>query len=413
VHLLLVTTCFPYDGIHEFLDDEIWHLAEHFETITVAPLGPSGNLMSRLPANVIVDDRLGRIGRLKGTTESAFDKFRRNVFPATRRVRVRSGLTIREFRNSKHRLRLLKQWVLGRSQINRVRSWARTIQSPDMIYTFWLGPPTVGLKLAFRGTPIVSRVHRGDLYPDTYGWSVIPFQNEAIRSAILVAAVSEQGREHLASHFESVDTKVVVRRLGIRDIRRTDTESRPPESSCGATRLVSCSSLSPVKRVDLIMDVVAELGDRGVTVEWTHLGGGENLEELKKRGFNLPANVTIFLPGQLSPALCRSKLAGGEFDVFINLSSSEGAPVSLMEAQCLGLPVVATDVGGSQEVAPPSLNEIVELDASVSEIADAVVRARNLPDELRRERVLHWVNNYSAEVNYGAWARELASLAFR
>ena len=37
-------------------------------------------------------------------------------------------------------------------------------------------------------------------------------------------------------------------------------------------------------------------------------------------------------------------------DVFVNVSSSEGLPVSIMEAFSFGVPVVATKVGGIPEI---------------------------------------------------------------
>lgn len=37
-------------------------------------------------------------------------------------------------------------------------------------------------------------------------------------------------------------------------------------------------------------------------------------------------------------------------DVFINLSTNEGVPVSIMEAISFDIPIVATDVGGTSEI---------------------------------------------------------------
>ena len=95
----------------------------------------------------------------------------------------------------------------------------------------------------------------------------------------------------------------------------------------------------------------------------------------------------------------------------MNLSLSEGAPVSLMEAQCVGLPVVATAVGGSPEVAPAELNELVSPDDSVGEIAEAVRRALDRPPDEAQARRDHWARQYDAGLIYPRWAEELAGIA--
>ena len=42
-------------------------------------------------------------------------------------------------------------------------------------------------------------------------------------------------------------------------------------------------------------------------------------------------------------------IKNNHFDVFINLSKFEGLPVSIIEAISFGVPVFATDAGGSRE----------------------------------------------------------------
>ena len=46
--------------------------------------------------------------------------------------------------------------------------------------------------------------------------------------------------------------------------------------------------------------------------------------------------------------------------MFINLSSSEGIPVSIMEAQSFGIPVIATNVGGSGEIVVSETGVLVD-----------------------------------------------------
>ena len=104
------------------------------------------------------------------------------------------------------------------------------------------------------------------------------------------------------------------------------------------------------------------------------------------------------------------ELRSGNHDVFINLSRSEGAPVSLMEAQCVGMPVVATGVGGTPEVAPAQFNELVSPDDGISTLAQAILRAYARPPAEGAARRNHWARNYRADDVYPAWAQELREL---
>jgi glycosyltransferase involved in cell wall biosynthesis len=62
----------------------------------------------------------------------------------------------------------------------------------------------------------------------------------------------------------------------------------------------------------------------------------------------------IEITGSLPPDAARAALA--EASVFCMTSSSEGAPLALLEAMALGIPCVATAVGGIPEIIPPQGN---------------------------------------------------------
>lgn len=53
--------------------------------------------------------------------------------------------------------------------------------------------------------------------------------------------------------------------------------------------------------------------------------------------------LTVLLGNQLVYDFYRNN----DVDVFVNLSESEGIPVSIIETISFGVPVVATDVGGN------------------------------------------------------------------
>jgi glycosyltransferase involved in cell wall biosynthesis len=67
----------------------------------------------------------------------------------------------------------------------------------------------------------------------------------------------------------------------------------------------------------------------------------------------------------------------------VNLSSSEGVPLSIMEALAMGVPVVATAAGGTGEMVDDSVGALlpVEVDAAI-----AAAAIRRVVDEGARLR---------------------------
>ena len=409
MELLVLTNSWPLSDRHEFLDTEIVHLAGRFERVVVAPLRPRTTRTPQLPDGVEVDrtlaDNLVRT-RLNPARPS------RLVTAAVRsvsRAAVGSGLRGADLLRDGTDPRWLAQFLLRRADSASVALWARSRpRLPDLAYTLWLGPATAGLRHAWPELPLVSRVHGGDLYQDRYGWRAIPYQAPAVHAVDRLAAVSEHGRDHLAALFPEAVGRIVVRRLGIPDVGGL---GRTP-SATGALRMLSVSSVDANKRVGLIAEVARVLA-ASRPVEWTHLGDGPQLGDVAHLLARRPASLTVDLRGQVTSADVYRELLEGRHHVVVNLSRSEGAPVSLMEAQCVGLPVVATDVGGSSEVAPRTLNEFVTTQDGPDRIAAAVLRAVQRPDSERKARREFWGRSFDAHRNYACWAAELRDLATR
>ncbi len=407
VELLLVTARWPLTATHEFLDEEIPRLSEVFDHIVVAPMRPDGPLKTMLPPGVRVDRSLA--AHLETSTLTRGWRSRR-LTAASRALRPNPaglGVTALDVRHDGFKGRWVREALLRRADTSSVAAWAaRRTRRPDLAYTFWLGSATVGLRAAFPDVPVVSRVHGGDLFPAQSGWQSIPFQGAAVRSVDLLASVSESGRDSLVRRFPASSQYVTVNRLGTRDIG-----AQPEPPSARPLRLLSASSIDPNKRVDLIAQVVQLLAQQGKRVEWTHLGSGPGLSELMARVADLAPSATANLKGQVSLDEVHRELRFGGHHVFVNLSLSEGAPMSLMEAQCVGIPVVATRVGGIPEVVARQWNEIVDPRDSTRSIASAVLRAAARPAHERARRRAHWATFYSASVNYSEWALELERLA--
>jgi colanic acid/amylovoran biosynthesis glycosyltransferase len=408
VRLLLVTARYPHAEAHEFLHDEVRFLAERFDSIVVAPMRPQGPQSDHLPRSVTVDHSLAE--QLSRTRLQPPEPLRllEAARRATRKNRAGVGWSRNDLRMDWRGPGWARSALTRRIDCATVELWARQAQEPDLAYTFWLGAATVGLRNAWPDLPIVSRVHGGDLFAEAHRWHSIPYQREALASASLVASVSESGRGYLADKFPEQQDKVVWRRLGIRDLGEPN-----PALSSSSIRLLSVSSIDDNKRVGLIAEVALLLARMQADVQWTHLGDGPGrhaVERILQRGTTV---LRADLRGQVDMGAVYRELTSGMHSVFVNLSLSEGAPMSLMEAQCCGLPVVATAVGGTPEVVPARLNEFVSPTDGAQQIAEAVLRAHARPAAERSDRRSNWRQHYEATSNYTAWAGELAAMAQR
>ena len=61
-------------------------------------------------------------------------------------------------------------------------------------------------------------------------------------------------------------------------------------------------------------------------------------------------------------------------DIFINVSTNEGVPVSIMEAISFGIPIIATNVGGTNEIVINNITGwLVDKDKVEKELPDALM----------------------------------------
>lgn len=392
--LVVVTGSFPYGSYADFLSDEIEFLAHEFEQVTVVPTKPSGDLQP-VPPNVAVDlgltDTRSRMRRI------------RSLLRLSSLLLVVQEL-VRHPQNWHPRMMI--RLVLNVGQFQAVKEWAKGRSSPDVAYTFWLAPTTAGLAEAWTTCPVISRVHGGDLYWERYDPAGIPLQRRAIEQSAWVASVSSAGHDYLQARYPDLQHKIRVARLGI-----TNSIGVAPPSTDGTVRIISVSSLTAVKRPVRIAQSVSEFSRVVQSVEWHHFGDGPLQDDVLSQLRSAPASLSVHLHGAVGHDELLQTVATGPWDVFINLSESEGVPVSLMEAQSAGIPVVATNVGGTSEVVDDQHNVLVPSSATPHEVAQAIAKCLDMPTDLRNTRRHHWEHNFSAEVNYRKFAEELAALA--
>ncbi|MDU0348857.1 glycosyltransferase [Actinomyces sp. MRS3W] len=209
------------------------------------------------------------------------------------------------------------------------------------------------LRTQFRHSVSVARAHGADLYEEQSPRGYLPLRQQTVADLDRIYCVADYGLRYLLDRWPEAGPKAVVARLGTTD-HGTPT-AIPARETC--LRVVSCSAIVPVKRLDLLVEALA---DTSLTVQWDHFGEGvlhEEIAALAQR--RLSKNVTLTWRGFVRNADLVEEYVRSPRHVLVNVSSSEGVPVSVMEALSAGIPVIATDVGGTGELVRTGVNGIL------------------------------------------------------
>ncbi len=110
------------------------------------------------------------------------------------------------------------------------------------------------------------------------------------------------------------------------------------------TKVVTVGRLVSWKHVDRVMEATAKLEGVGLIV----VGDGPELQSLERLAETLNMVDRVYFARRRSKEQTRALMAGS--DLFVLNSTYEGFPHVVLEAMSLGLPVVATAVGGTPEV---------------------------------------------------------------
>jgi len=403
-NLVLVAETYPFSGAAEntFIDPEIRHLTAAFEQVIVAPERLEGSGRLEEPG-ITVDESLA----------AALQHSRVALF-------LRACLNPTFLGELLAHPWILLHWValwrlaLFTSRARIAGEWLRDMLEqrglrPDetVIYTFWLFHSAHGfaaLKTAQPDLRVVSRAHGADLYEARHMPAYIPFRAQTMAWIDAVYPDSDAGTAYLRSAWPAEAGRIATARLGTED-PGWHTAASPD----GRLRIVSCSSLTPVKRVGLLVEGITELARRrpNLVIEWNHFGSGPLAEEVRSLACRLPASqVNWKLHGHVPASTVLAWYRDKPVDVFINVSTSEGTPVSIMEAISCGIPVVATAVGGNREIVDESNGIALAADPTSAEIASALAAIASAPDLRKGSRAL-WRRRYAAGENFPAFARTL------
>lgn len=153
--------------------------------------------------------------------------------------------------------------------------------------------------------------------------------------------------------------------------RRSRTAVRA-ELDIAADEFVVCTAASfrPQKDYPNLLAAARALADRNVPIRFVAIGQGPLEEDIRRLRTDLGLGHRVIFTGFRDDA--RRVMAA--CDLFVLSSRWEGLPVAIMEACALGLPIVATKVGGIAEEFVHDETAVLVPPGSSTTLADAIER---------------------------------------
>ncbi|MEO1057642.1 MAG: GNAT family N-acetyltransferase [Actinomycetota bacterium] len=150
------------------------------------------------------------------------------------------------------------------------------------------------------------------------------------------------------------------------------------ELGIGSDELVvgTVANFRPQKDYPNLLQAARLLADRDVPVRLVAVGQGPQESETCELRNELGLQERVILTGFRNDATS----VMGACDVFTLASRWEGLPVALMEALALGLPVVATDVGGVGEELVDGKTALLVPPSDAASLAHAIERVVTAPE---------------------------------
>ena len=394
--LILLTHNFPNQIGEEFLIDEIETISLYFDKILIVPVNSklSESSLYDLPRNVEVQS-LNPF--LKTTLNSKMiQSILRLMFHEFFRISNRRLF----FATLKFNLALLKQCYLKALFVKSLISMPKQ----TIVYAYWTDDLATIASFTKALTPeisFVSRAHGFDVFEEQSKFKHIFFRSFQLEKINKLLSVSEVGANHLKVKNRTYAKKIGCSYLGI----KSNAQLAFDPTSC--IRLVTCSRIRSIKRLELLIESLKLIEQ---VVEWEVIGDGEDLEKLKGLTKSLPANIKVNFHGNMTTHQIHEFYASKHFDFLVSLSSSEGLPVSMMEAISHGIPILSTDVGGCKEIVTEVTGLLIPANFQLEDLAQLIKNCKvNAFNSIksRQEIIQFWEAKFKSEINYKQFAETI------
>lgn len=408
MRIIVYTAHYPFGTGEQFFEDEIVFLSSNFDRVIIVSMDSGKSNATRIvPQNVEVVRARERTNTmklvphmLKYICSTAILK----EIHFARKTRKESFKYI-----VKQIFTAINTWCI----LDDNSSFWKSNSDTTLFYSYWLNNVATYLaenKKKFNGT-VVARAHGYDCFFDR---DYIPFRREQLLGLDGIFSISEAGAKDIKKHYpNSVKGNLFISKLGVIN----DSEVLNPYSEEKVKRIVTCSNIVRIKRLDLLIDALS-LIDK-LCVEWIHIGDGPDRKQIEAYAsdkLNKADNITYNFFGGISKRDVLKYYEEHSIDLFVNCSDGEGIPVSIMEVMSYGIPVLARNVGGISEIVDNRCGVLLPEKAAANDLASAITDFFSVPD-YPTKRILYGeqamqkaMKEYNASNNYESFCKRIKEL---
>jgi len=401
--LIFFTDSFPFGSSETFIENEFPFLLNSFKRIIIVTTNLTDAKTRKIPDNIAIV-RIAYKPKFGFKVLSLLNFFNPVIQREIRLIKEEFLL-----KANKDILSVLLASYAKALEVNEIIKDVVAKHNIDIkslyLYCYWMNDITSGVALFKSKHPEVKafcRVHRWDVYFETQTPPYLPLRNFMIETLDSVYCISQDAYGYLQRLCNNrVTDHLKISRLGT--FNRDKIVALPNRDML---QIISCSNLIPLKRVHLIIEALALIDD--IKIDWKHFGKGRLQEELAVLGeekLSGKANISYTMMGQVSNTELLDFYKKNKVDLFINVSETEGIPVSIIEAGSFGVVAIGTLVGGVGEILEEGENGfLLSQDCTPRDVANAIIRFYNLNEtqkqQIRNKAILIWRDKYSAEKNY-------------
>jgi glycosyltransferase involved in cell wall biosynthesis len=413
--LYILTSSFPYGDKEPVVQQEVDLLSKSFDKIIIICSQQAHSAQFKLPKNC---------------KDEYFPSYTSNIQKLIFAFQLlTSSLFWNEIRQSKKTYKLPFSFLIFKTMLSAYTEARRFKKQLALLkrrlhlenyesyyYAWWARYQSIGLamqKEQEQNAKLFIRMHGYDLYFERHPSNYLPFRSYIFEHATSILFISEQGKKYIQNKFQKDFSNHLVCRLGTNN--EQDLKINTPTATL---HVVSCSSLIPLKRIHLIIEALSMVSS-DTQINWKHFGDGPlfgELNELAVEKIKNRANITYSFEGFIQNTKLLNYFSNNPVDLFINVSETEGIPISIMEAYSFGIPAIATDVGGVSELVNNDNGYLFPVDVPSQQIANTMSNFKYLSEEARlskqQKSYEKWQAEYNSKKNITELSKKLLAASF-